>query len=86
MVVAPLEGWRRVTVTERWTKIDWALGIKERVEVDFPEAEKIILAMDNLNTHKIGFLYEACSPEQAKGLRERLEIHYRRCMGASLMW
>lgn len=53
MVVAPLEGWRRVSITERRTRIDWVLQIKELVDSDFPDAEKIILVMDNLNTHKI---------------------------------
>jgi hypothetical protein len=84
MFVAPLEGWRKVTATERRTKIDWALRIKELVEVDFSEAEKIVLVMDNLNTHKIGSLYEAFSPEQAKRLREKLEIHYTPVHGSWL--
>jgi transposase len=76
MFVAPLEGWRRAEVTEQRTKIDFAHQIKKLVTVDFPDAEKIILVMDNLNTHTIGSLYKAFPPEEAKKLRDKLEIHY----------
>jgi transposase len=76
MFTAPLEGWRRAEVTERRTRRDWAMQIQKLVDVDFPDAEKIILVMDNLNTHTIGSLYETFPPEEAKRLRDRLEIHY----------
>ena len=84
MFAAPLEGWRRVTITERRTKADWALQIKELVDVNFPHAEKIILVMDNLNTHKIASLYEAFPPEEAKRIRDKLEIHYTPVHGSWL--
>lgn len=76
MLFAPLEGWRHVKVTDRHTKVDWAQLIKELVDEHYPEKEKIILVMDNLNTHKLGSLYEAFEPAQAHRIAERLEIHY----------
>ena len=76
MFTAPLEDWRRVSVRERKTKKDWAEEIRELVDVDFPEAETIVLVMDNLNTHTPGALYEAFAPEEARRILERLEIHY----------
>ena len=75
MLFAPLAGWRHVKVTDRHTKIDWAHLIKELVDKHFP-GKKIILVMDNLNTHKLGSLYEAFEPEEARRIAERLEIHY----------
>lgn len=75
MLFAPLEGWRHVKVTDRHTKTDWAHLIKELVDEHYPD-KKIILVMDNLNTHKLGSLYEAFAPEEARRIAERLEIHY----------
>ena len=75
MLFAPLEGWRHVKVTDRHTKIDWAHLMKELVDKHYPN-KKIILVMDNLNTHKLGSLYEAFAPEEARRIAERLEIHY----------
>jgi len=76
MFVEPLTGWRRVSVTERRTRIDWALQIRELLQVDYPDAVKVRLVMDNLNTHSISSLYEAFPPAEARQLAERLEIHY----------
>jgi transposase len=76
IVCEPLAGWRHISVTERRTKIDWAHCIKELVDVHYPEAEKIVLVMDNLNTHTPAALYEAFEPKEAWRLSERLEIHY----------
>jgi len=76
MFSAPLEGWRRAEATERRTRADWARQIKKLVTVDFPDAEKIVLVMDNLNTHTIGSLYKTFPPEEARQLRNKLEIHY----------
>jgi hypothetical protein len=76
MLFAPLEGWRHVKVTERRTKTDFAEVIRELVDVHFPDADKIVLVMDNLNTHKPASLYEAFPPAEARRLIERLEIHY----------
>lgn len=69
----PLAGRRIVDVTERKTKIDWALFI-EKIATRYADAEKITLVMDNLNTHKPGSLYEAFSPEKAKALWDRFEF------------
>ena len=76
MFTAPLKGWRRADVAERRTKIDFAYQIKKLVTVDFPNAEKIVLVMDNLNIHTMGSLYKAFPPYEARMLREKLEIHY----------
>ena len=76
MFFEPLAGWRDVKVTERRTMVDWAEAIRELVDVQYPEAEKIVLVMDNLNTHGIGSLYEAFPPEEAFGIAQKLEIHY----------
>lgn len=76
MLFAPLEGWRHVKVTERRTKLDFAEVIRELADVHFPQADKIVLVMDNLNTHKPAALYEAFPPAEARRLIEKLEIHY----------
>jgi len=76
MFAAPLEEWRRAEVTEHRTRIDWAEQIKKLVDKDFPDAEKIVLVMDNLDTHTIGSLYKAFPPEEAKRIKDKLEIHY----------
>jgi hypothetical protein len=72
----PLRGWRSVRVTEQRTRVDWAHTIRELVDVHHPTAERIVLVMDNLNTHSPGSLYEAFPPHEAKRLADRLEIHY----------
>lgn len=72
----PLAGWRHVHASERRTKIDWALHIEELLDVYYPNAAKVRLVMDNLNTHSIGSLYEAFEPEKALRLAKRLEIHH----------
>ena len=61
MLFAPLDGWRRVEVRERRTKVDWAHVIKKLVDEDYPDRDRIVLVMDNLNTHKLSSLYEASS-------------------------
>jgi hypothetical protein len=58
------------------TRKDWAEQIKKLTDEDFPLAEKIILVMDNLNTHSVASLYETFPTEEAKRLRDKLEIHY----------
>ena len=72
----PLAGRREVKVTERRTMVDWAEAVRELVDVHYPDAEQIILVMDNLNTHSIGSLYEAFPPAEARRLACKLEIHY----------
>jgi len=72
----PLAGKRYTEAFERRTKIDWALNIKNLLDVEYPDAKKVILVLDNLNTHKISSLYEAFPPEEALRLSKRLEVHY----------
>ena len=72
----PLTGRRWVEATEHRTRVDWAQQIKELVDERYPEAERIVLVMDNLNTHTLASLYEAFPPEEAKRLADKLEIHY----------
>jgi len=72
----PLRGWREVKVTQRRTKLDWAHFVQQLVDVDYPDAKKIVLVMDNLNTHRPASLYEAFEPAEAKRIWDRLEIHY----------
>jgi hypothetical protein len=74
--IEPLGGKRKVKITERRTRIDWAYFVKEMLEDRYADAEKVILVMDNLNTHSIASLYTAFPPEEARRLAERLEIHY----------
>lgn len=76
MISEPLLGQRTVHVTERRTAKDFAEVLRWLAEELHPEAEKIVLVMDNLNTHKLASLYEAFPPEQARRLAERLEIHH----------
>jgi hypothetical protein len=76
MEVEPLAGKRHVEVTERRTRQDWAIQIKQMLDVRYPNATKVRLVMDNLNTHNTASLYEAFSPKEARRLAERLEIHY----------
>ena len=76
MLFAPLDGWRRLEVRERRTKVDWAHVIKKLVDEDYPDRDRIVLVMDNLNTHKLSSLYVAFEPSEARRIAERLEIHY----------
>lgn len=74
--VEPLAGWRRVHALPQRTRIDWAGQVKELLTVDYPDAEIVVLVMDNLNTHGIASLYEAFPPAEAHALAQRLEIHH----------
>ena len=76
MISEPLLGWRVVKMTDRRTAVDFAEVIRWLVEDLHEEAEKVVLVMDNLNTHKLASLYEAFPPEQARRIAEKLEIHY----------
>ena len=76
MMFAPLEGWRRVKVTDRHTALDYAQVLKELSDTHFPKAKKIILVQDNLNIHKPASLYEAFPAAEARRLVERFEWHY----------
>jgi hypothetical protein len=76
MEVEPLAGKRHVAVTERRTRKDWAVQIKQMLDERYPDALKVRLVMDNLNTHGIASLYETFPPSEAQRLAQRLEIHY----------
>ncbi len=76
MAVEPLTGQRHVTVTDRRTAVDFAQVVKALLEVHYPHAEKVVLVLDNLNTHKPAALYQAFEPAVAWRLLERLEIHH----------
>ena len=76
MANEPLTGKRYVKVTERKTKIDWAIFIKEIADLYYPSAKKIRLVMDNLATHKPAALYETFSPQEAKRIWDRFEFIY----------
>jgi len=74
--VEPLKGKRKLKITDQRKKSDWAHFIKELVDEDYPDAKKIILIADNLNTHTGSSLYETFSPIEAKRIFDKLEIHY----------
>jgi len=80
----PLAGRRFLQVSPRRTKQDWARFVKELIEVHYPQAEKIVLVMDNLNTHTPSSFYEAFAPEEAWRLAQKLEIHYTPAHGSWL--
>jgi len=76
MMTVPLEGKRHVRVREHRKREDFAEVVRELCDELYPEAEKIVLVMDNLNTHNTASLYEAFKPQEARRLAEKLEIHY----------
>jgi DDE superfamily endonuclease len=76
MACEPLAGKRRVTVTDRRTSLDFASFLRDLADVHYAEAEKIVLVMDNLNTHKLSVLYQAFPAAEARRLYERFEVHH----------
>jgi hypothetical protein len=72
----PLQGRRWVDATERRTKVDWAHQVKDLLDERYPDAERVVLVLDNLNTHGPGSLYQAFPPAEAKRLADKLEIHH----------
>lgn len=76
MFTEPLAGKRRVKVTKQRIRTEWARAVKTLLDVHYPDAEKVVLVMDNLNTHDITSLYETFSPTEARRLTRRLEIHH----------
>jgi hypothetical protein len=76
IAVEPLKGIRFTEVTDTRKRIDWAFFIKNLVDCRYQHVEKIVLILDNLNTHSAGSLYEAFEPEEARRLLDKLEIHY----------
>jgi hypothetical protein len=73
---SPLVSWRHIKVTEQRTHLDWAHCMKDLVDVHFPEATRIRLIQDNLNTHNPAFLYEVFEPAEAKRILDKLEFHF----------
>ena len=80
----PIRGWRRVSVCDSRTAVDWAEQVRVLLEEDYPEAKKVKLVCDNLNTHTMAALYEAFPAAQARALTRRLEIHYTPVHGSWL--
>ena len=76
MFFNPIEGKRRVDITDNRTAKDWAHQIKQLVDVDYPEAKKITLVMDNLNTHVGASLYKTFNPKEARRILDKLDFHY----------
>jgi DDE superfamily endonuclease len=80
----PLVGKRFVKVTQHRTSQDWAHFIRELVDVHYPQAEKLVLVMDNLNTHTPSSLYQTFAPAEARRILQKLEIHYTPVHGSWL--
>ena len=76
MFMEPLAGKRHVQVTDRRTRVDWAEAMRELADVYYPEAEVIVVVLDNLNTHSPASFYEAFEPEEAHRLARRFEFHF----------
>jgi hypothetical protein len=82
--VEPLAGRRHLEVTERRTKQDWARFIRDLVDIHYADAERVVLVLDNLNTHVPGALYETFPPAEARRVLQRLELHYTPVHGSWL--
>ena len=76
LATEPLRGWRTVMVSGQRTRLDVAACLQALVDVQYPEAERIVLVMDQLNTHSPASLYAAFPPTEAKRIADRLEIHH----------
>lgn len=76
MFCEPLRGWRYVRVTQRRTRVDWAFALQALLDAKYQDAERVVLMMDNLNTHSPASFYEAFAPQEARRLTERLEFHF----------
>jgi hypothetical protein len=75
MFTEPLAGWRKVDIRQSKTMIDWAQEIRTLLDIDYQQAEKVILICDNLNTHKVASLYEAFLPQEAMGYKDIVAGH-----------
>jgi DDE superfamily endonuclease len=76
MVFEPLQGKRFVEVTEKRRKVEWATVMKQVADTLYPQADKIIVVLDNLNTHTPSAFYETFEPEEARRLVKRFEFHF----------
>jgi hypothetical protein len=84
MFTEPLSGVRTVRVRDHKTAVDWATEVQQFLETQYPEADRLRLLCDNLNTYGLGSLYEAFRPEQARALATRLEMHHPPTHGSGL--
>jgi hypothetical protein len=84
LVTEPLRGWRDVLVSAQRTRLDFGACVKELVDVHYPGVERIVLVLDQLNTHSPASLYAAFPPAEAKRLAEKLEIHHTPTHGSWL--
>ena len=84
MISEPFNGFRDAKVTERRTKEDFAELLKDLSDKYYPQAKTIRLVMDNLNTHKLSILYEFYTPEEARRIIKRFEVHYTPIHGSWL--
>jgi len=76
MICEPKRGWRHVEVTEQRTMQDFARQMRWLVDEAFPEAERVRVVLDNLNTHRAASLYETFAPDEARRILRKLEFHY----------
>jgi hypothetical protein len=76
LVTDPLRGWRQVRVSDQRTRVDWAHCVRELVDRHYPDADRIVLVMDQLNTHSPASLYQAFPPAEARRIADKLEIHH----------
>ena len=76
MFCEPLRGWRHVQVTQQRTRVDWAFALRAVLDAEYQQVERVVLVMDNLNTHSPAAFHEGPSPQEARRLTDRLEIHY----------
>ncbi|MBQ9719222.1 MAG: IS630 family transposase [Oscillospiraceae bacterium] len=76
MFTEPLGLWREAHALPHRTAVDWAQQVKWLLDEQYPDAKKVVLVMDNLNTHSTASFYKAFPPEEAFRLSQRLEIHY----------
>jgi hypothetical protein len=84
LVTEPLRGWRHVDVTDRRTKHDFAQQMRDLVDRHFPNADRIRVVLDNLNTHTPSALYAAFTPDEARRILRKLEFHYTPVHGSWL--
>jgi hypothetical protein len=76
LAYAPHLGWRQVTVTPQRTAVDWALAMRDLVDGAFPQAERIVVVLDNLNTHRLGSLYATFPAAEAHRIARKLELRF----------
>jgi hypothetical protein len=84
LACAPHLGWRQIRVTAQRTARDFAHAVRDLVDRQFPQAERIVLVLDNLNTHRPAALYQTFPPAEAWRIQERLEWHYTPTHGSWL--